>query len=184
MPPVEPAAGAPRRGTASPLPESARRCAQQRGEWMPTVLRPAQDSSEQGSCKTDSRGRDDEPLLYVRHIAGSRHGRQLSRDAHAATTAPPLANNWPTVKKAQYVAIIGSSFRLQRYNFSANATILRAIVRGPSALFYFHCLSLPQSCGNFCFCQGQYLQGVGVLNGVRNEILFREGATRCFGNGY
>ena len=98
MPSVEPAAGAPRSGTASPLPVSARRCALQRGEWLPSVLRPAQNSSEQGSCKAGSHGRDDEPLRYVRHIADSRRGHRLSHDAHASTTAPPLANKWPTVR--------------------------------------------------------------------------------------
>ena len=137
MPPAEPSAGRPRGGTAAPWLVSARRCVRWRGEWLPSVLRPAQDSSARGSCKTDSRGRDDEPFRCVRHIADSRRGHRLSRDAHVTTTIPPLANSWPTARTAQYVAANGSSFGLQKYYFFLNSPISFFIRSHLSAIQYF-----------------------------------------------
>ena len=79
-----------------------------------------------------SHGRDGEPFRYVRHIADSRLGRQLSRDARAPTTAPPSANSWPTAKTVQYVATIGSSFWLQRYYIFRNRQINIRVVSNHS----------------------------------------------------
>ena len=117
MPSAEPVKGQSRNGTEASWPVSAWKSVPWREIELPFARRPAQDSSGQGKCNIGSRGCGDEPYRSVRHIADSRRGRQPSRDAHAATTAPPLASRWPTVQKTQYVATIGSFFGLQRYNF-------------------------------------------------------------------
>ena len=98
---------------------SARRCVPCRGAGLPSVCSPVQNSSGFGRCRTGSRVHGDEPLRCVRHIADSRRGYQLSRDAHVSTIVPPLANSWPTARTVQYVARNGSSFGLQRYYFSS-----------------------------------------------------------------
>ncbi len=121
---AEPAAVPPHGETASLQPVSACRFALQWGiVWRSVAPRPAQDSYDRGSNNTSSCGRDDEPFLCVLCIAGSRRGRRLSRDAHVTTTALPSASSWPTAETVQYVVTTGSSFGLQRYNFSSKHRI-------------------------------------------------------------
>ncbi len=122
-PPAEPATGPLRGGVASPSAGFACRSTLRRRIGRLVAPCPVEDSSVQGRRKTSSRGRDDEPHLCVRHIAGSRRGHQLSRDAHASTTAPPLANSWPTARTVQDVAKNGSYFGLQKYFFFLNQPI-------------------------------------------------------------